>query len=77
MADEHVHLLDSNLATKIDLAAVKKDLAAVNKDLQVKMQTVKKDLRVEIQAVRADLLKWMVTAMIAQAGLIVALIRLL
>ena len=48
LADEQVHLLNANLATKADILAVK-----------------------------ADLLKWMVMAMIAQGGLIVALVKAL
>jgi hypothetical protein len=48
LADEHVALLNGNLATKADLAAVK-----------------------------ADLLKWLIGALIAQGGLIVALVKLL
>ncbi len=55
LADEHVALLNANLATKADLAAVRTDLAAV----------------------KADLLKWLIGALIAQGGLIVALVKLL
>ena len=55
LADEHVALLNANLATKTDIAAVKADIAAV----------------------KADLLKWMFGALIAQGGLIVALVKLL
>ncbi len=59
LADEHVALLNANLATKADLASVK---AALQRD---------------IEAVKADLLKWLFGAMIAQGGLIVALVKLL
>ncbi len=55
LADEQISLLNSNLATKADIAAVKVDIAAV----------------------KADLLKWMFGALIAQGGLIVALVKLL
>ena len=48
LAEEHVALLNANLATKADLAAVK-----------------------------ADLLKWLIGALIAQGGLVVALVKLL
>ena len=48
LAEEHVTLLNANLATKSDLEAVK-----------------------------ADLLKWPIGALIAQGGLIVALVKLL
>ena len=59
LADEHVALLNANLATKADLASVQ---AALQRD---------------IEAVKADLLKWLFGAMIAQGGLIVALVKLL
>ncbi len=55
LADEHVGLLNANLATKTDIAEVK----------------------AEIQAAKADLLRWMFGALIAQGGLIVALVKLL
>ena len=55
LADEHVGLLNANLATKADIAEVK----------------------AEIQAAKADLLRWMFGALIAQGGLIVALVKLL
>ena len=95
LADEQVHLLNSNLATRADISAVESnlqaeiqtvrtDLSAVEKNLQAEIQTVRtdlsaveKNLQAEIQTFRADLLKWMVTAMIAQTGLVVALVRLL
>ena len=48
LAEEHVALLNANLATKADLARVE-----------------------------ANLLKWLISAMVAQAGLIVALLKLL
>ena len=45
--------------------------------LRAELKEVEKNLQVQLQTVRADLLKWMITAMIAQTGLIVALVRLL
>ena len=55
LAEEHVALLNANLATKADIAAVK----------------------ASIEAVKADLLKWLFGALIAQGGLIVALVKFL
>ena len=95
LAEEQVHLLNSNLATMADISAVESnlqaeiqtvrtDLSAVERSLHGELQTVRTDLstvernlQVEIHTFRADLLKWMVTAMIAQTGLVVALVRLL
>ncbi|MCY3955082.1 MAG: hypothetical protein OXF47_03690 [Nitrospira sp.] len=59
LAKEQVQLLNSNLATKVDLQAVKAGLEA------------------KIEASKVDLLKWMVTAMVTQGTLIVALVKLL
>ncbi len=55
LADEHVTLLNGNLATKADIAKVE----------------------ARIEAVKSELLKWMFGALIAQGGLIVALVKLL
>ncbi|MCY4572304.1 MAG: DUF1640 domain-containing protein [Gemmatimonadetes bacterium] len=55
LAEEHVALLNANLATKADIAEVE----------------------AQIEAVKADLLKWLFGALIAQGGLIVALVKLL
>ena len=84
LADEQAHLLNANLATKTDIETIKADLQVEIEKVRAAIQTVKADLQVEIekvraeiQTVKADLLKWMVTAMIAQTGLIVALVRLL
>ena len=63
LAKEQVQLLNSNLATKVDILAIKADIAAVKAELEAK-----------IEASKVDLLKWMVTAMIAQGTLIVALV---
>ncbi len=41
---------------------------------KVDLQTVKAELEAKIEASKVDLLKWMVTAMIAQGTLIVALV---
>ena len=55
LATEQVNFLNSNLATKVDIANVQR----------------------EIEALKVDLLKWLFGAMIAQSGLIVALVKLL
>ncbi len=84
LADEHVALLNGNLATKADLAAVQADLAAVEAAVKTDLAELKADLaaveaavKVDLAELKADLLKWMIGAMIAQGGLIVALVKLL
>ena len=71
LAEEHVALLNSNLATKADIEALRKELKA---DIEALRQGTKADIagiKVDIETVKSDLLKWMFTALIAQGGLIV------
>ena len=128
LAEEHVALLNANLATKVDIAEVKADIARVEAGVEALRQETKADIarveagvealrqetkadiarveagagieadiaspkqaskpcgetkagiaRVEarIEATKSDLLKWLFGAMIAQGGLIVALVKLL
>ena len=117
LAEEHVALLNGNLATKADIEAVRGDVAKVEAALKADIEAVRGDvakveaalkadiakveaglkadiakveaglkadiakveggLKADIAAVKADLLKWMFGAMIAQGGLIVALVKLL
>ena len=110
LAKEQVQLLNSNLATKVDIQAIRADIEAVKAALEAKIETVKAELEAKIEVVKADLdakietvkteleakievvkadldakieaskvdlLKWIVMAMIAQATLIVALVKLL
>ena len=60
LADEQVRLLDGNLATTADLERVKGELQA--------------EIQIRTQQVKADLTKWMLGALTAQTGLIVAFI---
>ncbi len=70
LANEQVQLLNSNLATKADILAIKGELEA-------KIESIKAELELKIKTIKGDLLKWMVMAMIAQGGLIVALVKAL
>ena len=85
LAGEQVRLLESNLVTKSDLAAVKSDLATVKSDLELKVEQVKSDLELKVEQVksdlevkiektRADILKWMIGATTAHAALIAGLV---
>ena len=131
LADEQVSLLNSNLATQADVAAIQRDIAAlrqetkasiagvqreievlrqetkadieslrqetkadiagVQREIEVLRQETKADIEVlrqetkasiagvqrEIAEVKSDLIKWLVGALIAQGGVIVALLKLL
>ncbi len=73
LADEQVNLLNSNLATKQDILVLKKDILATKQDILA----LKADLERRMAEDKADLLKWMIGALVAQGGVIVALIKLL
>ena len=77
---------------RVDLATVKADLDAkietIKADLDVKVETIRADLDAKVETIRADLelkiekakvdlLKWLFGALVAQGGLIVALVKLL
>ena len=91
LAEEHVALLNANLATKADIARVEADMARVEAGVEALRQETNADMaRVEagmealrhettaaIEAVKAELVKWLFGALIAQGGLIVALVKFL
>ncbi len=124
LAEEHVALLNANLATKADIAAVKADIAkveasmdalrqetvagiealrqetradiarveagidalrqetraeieALRQETRAGIETVRHETTAAIESVKADLVKWLFGALIAQGGLIVALVKLL
>ena len=84
LAAEQVNLLNSNLATKADIAGVQQEIEtlrlATKADIEALRQATKVDIagvRREIEALKVDLLKWLFGALIAQGGLIVALVKLL
>ena len=131
LADEQVHLLNTNLATQADVAAIQREIVGVKRDIEVLRQETKtsiagvqRDIEVlrqetktsiagvqrDIEALRqetkantealrlgtkadmealrlgtkadmaevkSDLLKWMMGALIAQGGVVVALLKLL
>ena len=113
LADEQVHLLNTNLATQADVAAIQREIVGVKRDIEVLRQETKtsiagvqrdiealrQETKAEIEALRlgtkaeiealrlgtkadmaevkADLLKWLMGALIAQGGVVVALLKLL
>ncbi len=80
LAEEHVDLLNGNLATKADIALVQAEITRVQADIalvQADIAKVEAALKTDIATVKADLLKWMIGALIAQGGLIVTLVKFL
>ena len=73
LAEEHVDLLNANLATKADVEVARADIARV----EAGIETLRQETKAAIETVKVDLLKWLFGALIAQGGLIVALVKLL
>ena len=76
------------LATKSDIETVKADIETLRQETKADIEKLrlatKADIeklrlatKADIESVKADLLKWMFGAMIAQGGLVVALVKLL
>ncbi len=95
LADEHVALLNANLATKTDVARIqagiealradvetlkqetKADIETLRQETKADIETLRQETKAGIEVAKSDLMKWMIGALIAQGGLIVALIKLL
>ncbi len=84
LAEEHVALLNANLATKGDIEAVKADIEALRQETRSGIEVLRQETRADIArvearvaTVKADLVKWLCGALIAQGGLVVALVKLL
>ena len=84
LATEQVHLLNSNLATKADIVGVQREIEALRQATKADIETLRQATKVdiagvqrEIEALKVALLQWLFGALIAQGGLIVALVKLL
>ena len=80
LADEHVALLNANLATKADIAGIEAGMDAVRQETKTDIAKVEArivQVEARIESAKSDLLKWPCGAMIAQGSLIVALVKLL
>ena len=62
LAEEHVSLLNGNLATRADVERVRAEIAKVE---------------ARVEEAKSEILKWVFGALVAQGGLIVALVKLL
>ncbi len=84
IANQQINLINSNLATKEDIASIHADIAAIHADIatiHADIATIHADiakLRLEtqkdIEKSKVELIKWMVGAMIAQGAVVVSLV---
>ena len=67
--------------TKAGMEALRQETNAaiemLRQETKAGIETLRQETRANIEAVKADLLKWLFGALIAQGGLIVALVKLL
>ena len=92
LADEHVQLLEGNLATRQQLENVNKDtklafaeidsrlmarIAEVEAKLTGQIKEVEAGLTIRMAEIESGLLRWMVGLLIAQGGVVVSLIKLI
>ncbi len=73
LAEEHVALLNANLATKADVEGARADIEALRQETEA----LRQETKAAIEVSKSDLMKWMIGALIAQGGLVVALVKLL
>ena len=77
LADEHVALLNANLATKADIARLEAGMDALRQETKAGIEALRQETKAGIETAKSDLMKWLVGLLIAQGGLIVALVKLL
>ena len=74
LAEEQVNLLNSNLATKADIADVKRDIENLRLATKADIESLRQETKADMANLRAELVKWVYGAMIAQVILIVSLV---
>ncbi len=62
--------------TRAAIAAVEAGMDAFRQEIKAEMDALRQETKADIEAVKAEMLKWLLGALIAQGGLIVALIKL-
>ena len=77
LVDEQVQLLNSNLATQADIAAIHQEIDALRQETKANIEALRQETKAGLAEVKSDLIKWMVGALIAQGGVVVALLKLL
>ena len=84
LADEHVALLNTNLATKADIARIEADIArikagmdALRQETKANIEALRQETKAAIETSKSELLKWQIGLLIAQGGVIVTLLKLL
>ena len=62
--------------TKAELALVQREIEALRQETKANIEALRQETKANIEGLKSDLLKWLFGALIAQGGLIVALMKL-
>ena len=62
--------------TKAELALVQREIEALRQETKANIEALRQETKAAIEGLKSDLLKWLFGALIAQGGLIVALMKL-
>ena len=80
LASEQINLLNSNLATKSDIAAVLAEVNSLKSDVEILRISTQSDIEAlrlsteaKIERAKYDMVKWMIGAMVAQSAIIISL----
>jgi len=73
LAEEHIALINANLATRADVAEIMAGIEVLRQETKADIAKVE----ARIEEAKSEILKWIFGALVAQGGLIVALVKLL
>ena len=60
-----------------NIAGVQREIEALRQETKANIEALRQETKASLAEVKSDLLKWMTGALIAQGGVIVALLKLL
>ena len=63
--------------TQANIATVRQEIDALRQETKANLEALRQETKANLAEVKSDLLKWMVGALIAQGGVVVALLKLL
>ena len=63
--------------TQANIATVRQEIDALRQETKANIEALRQETKANLAEVKSDLLKWMVGALIAQGGVVVALLKLL
>ena len=74
---EQAHLIEHNLATKADIAAVQADIEKLRLETKADIDKLRLETRADIQTAKNDIIKWMFGANLTMLAIVIAAFKLL